>query len=141
MELDFTNLRRAIAALDDGLDVVKDQGWFGQQSVKVQNTLIAGVIQGFECAYELSFKMLRRQLEVESEVADEIDHMPFRDILRLAAEKGFIHNVDAWFKYRAMRNITSHTYDHEKAQHVYHGSMVFIDDARLLLKNLENRYA
>ena len=38
-----------------------------------------------------------------------------------------------------MRNITSHTYDHEKAQQVYEDTKLFIKDAVSLLKTLEGR--
>jgi Nucleotidyltransferase substrate binding protein like len=34
-------------------------------------------------------------------------------LLRHAAETGLIADVEAWFAYHAMRNITSHTYDEE----------------------------
>ena len=38
-----------------------------------------------------------------------------------------------------MRNTTAHTYDQKKAQQVYQGTLLFIDDARALLANLEAR--
>jgi hypothetical protein len=37
-----------------------------------------------------------------------------------------------------MRNITAHTYDHQKAQQVYEGTQAFMLDARLLLARLED---
>lgn len=40
--LDLSALQRALASLEDGLEVVSDSGWFSQQSPKVQNTLVAG---------------------------------------------------------------------------------------------------
>jgi hypothetical protein len=40
-----------------------------------------------------------------------------------------------------MRNITAHTYDHEKAQQVYQDTLIFIGDARALLRKLEARNA
>ena len=138
-KLDLGALRSAVASLEDGLEVVRDTGWFSQQSSKVQNTLIAGVIQNFEFVYEVGFKMLRRQIEREAASPTEVDESNFRDVLRVAAEKGLIGDVEAWFRYRQMRNITAHTYDHEKAQRVYEGTLVFIDDARALLANLEAR--
>ena len=138
-KLDLEPLRRALASLEDGLEVVSDAQWFNQQSDKVQNTLIAGVIQNFEFVYEIGFKMLRRQIEAEAASPTEVDESNFRDVLRVAAEKGLIADVEAWFRYRKMRNITAHTYDHEKAQRVYEGTLVFIDDARALLANLEAR--
>ena len=138
-KLDLEPLRRALASLEDGLDVVSDAQWFNQQSDKVQNTLIAGVIQNFEFVYEIGFKMLRRQIEAEAASPTDVDESNFRDVLRLAAEKGLIADVEAWFRYRQMRNTTAHTYNHEKAQQVYQGTLLFIDDAWALLANLEAR--
>lgn len=137
--LDLSALQRALTSLEDSLEVVSDSEWFNEQSLKVQNTLIAGVIQNFEFVYEVGFKMIKRRIELESASPDEVDQGSFRDVLRLAAEKGLIRDVEAWFGYRRMRNITAHTYDHEKAQQVYQGTLLFINDARALLTSLEAR--
>ena len=137
--LDLSALQRALTSLEDSLEVVSDSAWFNEQSLKVQNTLIAGVIQNFEFVYEVGFKMIKRQIELESASPDEVDQGSFRDVLRLAAEKGLIRDVEAWFGYRRMRNITAHTYDHEKARQVYQGTLLFINDARALLASLEAR--
>lgn len=138
-KLDLGALRSALASLEDGLEVVRDTSWFSQQTSKVQNTLIAGVIQNFEFVYEVGYKMLRRQIELEAASPADVDESNFRDVLRLAGEKGLITDVEAWFRYRQMRNITANTYDHEKAQKVYEGTLVFINDARALLASLEAR--
>ncbi len=137
--LDLSALQRALTSLEDSLEVVSDSEWFNEQSPKVQNTLIAGVIQNFEFVYEVGFKMIKRQIELESASPDEVDQGSFRDVLRLAAEKGLIQDVEAWFGYQRMRNITAHTYDHDKAQQVYQGTLLFINDARALLASLEAR--
>jgi nucleotidyltransferase substrate binding protein (TIGR01987 family) len=137
--LDLSALRNAVASLDAGLEVVGDSTWFNQQSPKVQNTLVAGVIQNFEFVYEISIKMVKRQIEIESASPDEVDKTDFRDILRVAAEKGIIADTEAWFTYRQMRNVTAHTYDHEKAQQTYQQTLTFISDARALLAKLEER--
>lgn len=138
--LDLSALRSAMASLDDGLAVVGDSNWFSQQDERVRNTLVAGVIQNFEFVYEISVKMLRRQLEAEADTPSEIDQAGFRDLLRLAAEKGLISDVEAWFGFRQMRNITAHTYDHAKAQQVYQGTQAFLTHARRLLLQLEARH-
>ena len=139
--LDLSALRDAVGSLEDGLEVASNSDWFNAQSSKVQNTLIAGVIQNFEFVYEISIKMVKRQIEAESASPDEVDETNFREVLRVAAEKGLIADVEAWFKYRKMRNITAHTYDHEKAQLVYQDTLIFIGDARALLHKLEVRNA
>lgn len=140
-KLDLTALQSAIASLGEGIAVANDEKWFYMQSQAVQNTLIAGVIQNFEFVYEISIKMLRRRLELDAASPSEIDQDNFRDLLRSAAEKGLIADVEAWFDYRKMRNATAHTYDHKKAQKVYQGTMAFIADANALLRKLEARNA
>jgi nucleotidyltransferase substrate binding protein (TIGR01987 family) len=130
-----------VQSLEDSLEVVSASDWFAAQSEKVQNTLVAGVIQNFEFVYELCIKMIRRQLELEAASPNEVDTLNFRNLLRAAGEKGMVDDVSAWFTYRELRNITSHTYDHEKAKQVWQRTLVFIDDARLLLQRLEARNA
>lgn len=137
--LDLSALRDAIRSFEDGIEVVGNNDWFSCQNEKVQNTLIAGVIQNFEFVYEICVKMLRRQLELESASPDEIDTTSFKDLLRLGGERGLLADVEAWFGYRQMRNITSHTYDHDKARKVWRQTLVFIEDARSLLRALEAR--
>jgi nucleotidyltransferase substrate binding protein (TIGR01987 family) len=139
--LDLTPLRNAVASLVDSLRVVDDTGWFTQQQPAVQNTLLAGVLQNFEFVYELSVKMLKRQLERESATPGEIDQLAFRDQLRVAHEKGLIADVEAWFRHRQMRGTTSHTYDQQKARQAYQNVAPFLLDARALLAALETRNA
>jgi nucleotidyltransferase substrate binding protein (TIGR01987 family) len=138
-KLDLSALRYAIVSLHEGISVVSDESWFKAQSKSVQNTLIAGVIQNFEFVYELSIKMIRRQIERDAASPTEADYSDFRDLLRTAAEKGLLADVEAWFEYRKMRNITAHTYDHNKAKRIYDGTLTFIADARALLETLDAR--
>lgn len=59
--------------------------------------------------------------------------------MRIAGEKGLIADVEAWFRYRKMRNLTSHAYDRAKALAVYRDTLTFIGDAKSLLAALEAR--
>jgi nucleotidyltransferase substrate binding protein (TIGR01987 family) len=140
-KLNLEPLHSALLSLENGLEVVSDAEWFTQQSDKVQNTLVAGVIQNFEIVYELGFKILRRQIEAEAASPDEVDTFNFRDVLRVGAEKGLIADVEAWLRYWQMRNITAHTYDQDKSRLVYQGTRLFLTDARALLAALEARHA
>jgi nucleotidyltransferase substrate binding protein (TIGR01987 family) len=139
--LDLSAMRNAVASLEGSLGVLGDCLWFDAQSPVVQNTLIAGVIQNFEFVYELSVKMLRRQIELESDRPAEVDSTSFRDMLRLAGEKGLIADVEAWFFYRRMHNMSSHTYDQAKAAQVCNDTLRFVGDARALLSILDARNA
>lgn len=138
-KLDLSSLNNAIDSLQEGISVVSDSAWFNAQSKAVQHTLVAGVIQNFEFVYEISIKMIRRYIEMNAASPVEVDHSDFRDLLRTAAEKGLLADVDAWFEYRKMRNITAHTYDHVKANQIYQKTLTFIHDAKNLLDALEAR--
>ena len=137
--LDLSALQSAITSFEDSLDVVSDAAWFEAQSPRVQNTLMAGVIQNFEFVFEISFKMIKRRIELDSATPDEIDTLSFREVLRVAGEKGMVDDVTAWFEYRKMRNITAHTYDHAKARQIYLGTAAFLADAKLLAARLAER--
>lgn len=137
--LDLSALRSALASLEGAIEVVSDTAWFDRQQANVQNTLIAGAVQNFEFVYEIGIKMIRRQIEIESASPAELDGAGFKDILRMAGEKGLVADVEAWFRYRRMRNLTSHTYDRDKAREVYHDTLAFFGDAKALLAGLEAR--
>jgi len=98
------------------------------------------MIQNFEFVYEISVKMIKRSLERDSANAREVDEMSFRDLLRHAGERGLIADVTAWLAYRAMRNTTAHTYDHDKAMQIYRQTPAFVADARALLARLDDRH-
>ena len=101
-------------------------------------TMQAGVIQNFEFAYELSWKMLRRQLK-EEEGAQEVSALSRKDIFRLAAKKNILDNPEAWFVFHQARNETSHTYNEKTAQAVYATALLFLPCAQTLLEQLEKR--
>ena len=69
----------------------------------------------------------------------KLNRAEYGGMLRTATEKGLIQNIDTWFEYRQMRNITSHTYDHEKAQQIYEMIRGFLKDASTLFHKLEQR--
>jgi nucleotidyltransferase substrate binding protein (TIGR01987 family) len=116
---------------------VDDRSWFDAQRSDVQQTLIAGVVQNFEFIYELCIKMIRRRLEIDAASPSEIDFSNFRDMMRTAAEKGLIADVDAWFGYRQLQNMTAHTYDVAKAQSVCQRAHDLLTDAQAVLRALE----
>lgn len=139
--LDFSSLRGAVASLGEGVSTVNDRSWYDVQTAAVRNLVLAGVIQNFEFAFELAFKMLRRQLENDADSPAEVDAASYRDVLRTAAERGLVDDVEAWIGFRQMRNMTSHTYDHARATQVWQGIPAFLEAAQALLGRLEARNA
>jgi nucleotidyltransferase substrate binding protein (TIGR01987 family) len=121
--LDLSALKKAVASLDAALARDKDE--FIRDSV----------IQRFEYTYELCWKFLARQLEIDVG-SEAVDRLSRRDLYRLGVEKGFLRDASVWFEYHTARNITSHTYNIEVAENVYDVAKRFISDARDLLSKL-----
>ena len=125
--LDFTPLEDALAQLADGLHAAEQPG--------ATELIRDGVIQRFEYSYELALKSIRRVLETV--FGDPVDQIPYNDVLRIASERGLIENVERWFTYRSARNKSSHTYDAAIAAEVFAVATPFLNDARILLHNLD----
>lgn len=140
MKLDLTPLENAIYQLAEALDLYDTEVTRNNPRYKVP--MRAATIQAFEFTYELSFKMIRRHLELGADNPEDIDRMSFNNVIRLAYGKNLLRSdLAAWMRYRQNRAITSHTYDENKARIVFEGAPDFLDEARYLLKRLqeENR--
>jgi nucleotidyltransferase substrate binding protein (TIGR01987 family) len=130
--IDLTSLRNALAQLEEALSL-----WGGQPADSVLKPhLRAAVIQSFEFTYELSLRMLRRVLIERALTADLVQDLSFNDLLRQGADTGLLQDPLAWRRWRAMRNVTSHTYNAEKAQAVASALDGFTIDAKALLHAL-----
>ncbi len=138
MKLDFTALNKAILSLSESISSTSDVDFMNSLTQAQQRTMKAGVIQHFEFTYELSWKMLRRQL-MQEEGKETIDGLNRKDLYRLAAQKRILDDPENWFVFHRARNETSHTYDEKIAKDVYDVSLLFILAAEKLLKNLEVR--
>jgi len=131
MTLDLSQLDKATQSLERAIIRAKKN--------EADEELRDAVIQRFEYTYELCWKMLKRQMEIDSTSPTTIDQLSFRDLFREATEKGFIDNPTSWFIYRDQRNITSHTYDEQKAEQVRTTAYEFLDAAKKLLIQLKQR--
>ena len=127
MKLELSSLEKALDSLKRVLLLEKD------------DVVRDSAIQRFKYTYELSIKMLRRKLEDMAESSIEIEQMGFKPLIRTGAEKGLIDDPVAWFGFREKRNITSHTYDEEKAELVYAILPSFADSASFVLNALKER--
>lgn len=128
--LDFSPLARAIARLDEGLT----RYLADTSDAQIRD----GLIQRFEFTYDLSTKMLRRTLEAAADIQEQIDQMSFPALIRTADEQNLLPGSwPEWRVYREMRNITSHTYDEEKALQVVQGIPGFLGEAQELLRRLQ----
>lgn len=103
----------------------------------LKNTLISGIIQNFEVVYELSWKFIKRNLEY-NETASEINALSRKNLYRYAYSKNMIKDIDTWFKFHALRNESSHTYNEAIANDIYKSIPVFLIETKYLLKYLED---
>ncbi|QIM67264.1 hypothetical protein A4G16_07735 [Mannheimia granulomatis] len=132
-------LEDAFQSLEQTMNQLSDTHWFNQQLPIVQDTLIAGAIQKFEFVYELSLKMIKRQLQQEAISIEDLQAYSFKDILRDALKSGLIDDMAKWVTFRDMRNITSHTYNQDKAIAVYSQIEDFLEYSRFLVEQLRLR--
>ena len=136
--LDLSSLRRAIHALAAVFAKSEDRVFMRQMDEVARSAIQAGVIQHFEIAYELSWKFMKRWLEINLSPA-VADGVPRRELFRMAAEQRLINDVEGWMRYHAARNLVAHTYVPEVAAQVYAITGEFGRDASGLLAALEAR--
>ncbi|HLC07122.1 MAG TPA: HI0074 family nucleotidyltransferase substrate-binding subunit [Candidatus Babeliales bacterium] len=91
----------------------------------------AGAIQAFEYCFELSWKMMKRLLEVRGKIGNSP-----REVFRMAALEGFIKNPEIWFDFIKKRNLTVHTYEEKEAQEVINVLPNFSQEINSFLKNI-----
>lgn len=130
--IDLSSLEKAHASLVGAMAVVTTD-----DTITVLKRDAA--IQRFEYTFELSYKMLKRYLELTSPSPATIDQVDFRELLRLGGEAGVVENVAEWFVFRDKRNITSHAYDEKKAKEVYDVIPAFIVASKSLLTALQSK--
>lgn len=137
MVIDYSPFEKAISQLEKSVSFYNSK--MAQESDELKEQFRAAVIQAFEYTYELAYKMIRRQLEQIVPNPSELKEMNFMDLIRSAHEAGLIQGVPDFRIYREKRNITSHTYDEDKAVEIVDVINPFIQDMRFLLNELKKR--
>lgn len=131
-KLDLTSFEKAIHSLEVALAAFQKQ--------PTDLFIRDASIQRFEYTYELCHKMLKRYLEITEPNSELIDQMQFAQLIRTGSERGLLLNGwDTWNKYRYARNLTSHTYNEDKAVEVCQAIPLFFEDAKFLLEKLHER--
>lgn len=131
MALNIQSLIMAQASLEKAIHRAKNE----PDDLEVRDACI----QRFEYTFELSVKTIKRFIEMEMPIYENLDQMNYRDLLRLAFEIGLIHGPESWFTFREARNQTSHAYDQNKAKAVFLIVLQFTRDAQYLIEQLEKR--
>jgi nucleotidyltransferase substrate binding protein (TIGR01987 family) len=134
MKLDITSLCNAAGRLRQGLARF--------ESEPTDEQIRDGLIQRFEFTYELSHKMLGRYLKETAASPDEIDRMPFADLIRAGNARGLLRSDwPAWRHFREMHARMNHTYDARSAAQVAAAIPAFLQEAEHLCAELQRRLA
>ena len=136
MKLELTSLESATASLERSIHAAAK--FEATLPPELRETVRSGIIQNFEVAYELSWKMMKRWLETNIS-AESVDGVTRRELFRLAAESRLLEDVDLWMGFHAARNITSHSYDNATAEEVSVRAEQFVAAAQSLLASLRAR--
>lgn len=134
MKLDVTPLKNALQQLETSLEYLYSD--MAKQDASLRIQFRNSAIQCFEFTYELSYKMIRRQLEQIMGIPDELRQMNFADFIRTAADAGLVTDVKRFLDYRHRRNLTSHSYNEKLAEEIISVLTSFVKDIHLLLTTL-----
>lgn len=130
--LDISPLRRAIERLDNGLERYRQD--ISDEQIR------DGLIQRFEFTYEISHRMLKRYLIATSPSPELYEQMSFQNLIRSGNEQNLLLGEwPDWKIFRDIRARTSHTYDQAVALNVVAAIPRFLQEARHLYQQLEER--
>ena len=136
MLLDLEPLKKAVDVLKRSLAVAHSEERMAPLDTETREVVRMGVVQGFEMAYEVCWKFMKRWLEAKYDPA-AVGSKTRRGIFLLAAENRLIGNVQRWMDFNQARNETSHTYDPATAEGVFCEASEFLAEAQKLLAALE----
>lgn len=140
MLLDLSSFEKALDSLRTALRVYESTEKSPETStdkVIEREMMRDGIIQRFEYTFELSWKMLKRYLEMYG--LEKPDGFSAKQLFRVGFERGLLREVEPWFVYLENRNHTSHTYNAETAERVYNVAKDFLQDAEFLLTKLQEK--
>jgi nucleotidyltransferase substrate binding protein (TIGR01987 family) len=139
MKLDLSSLRDAVGQLEKSLRYLHSRQAAEDPGLREQ--FRAATIQAFEYVYDLSARMVRRQLEQQALNPAEVRKLEFMALMRQAADAGLVSDPAAWHTFRELRNRTSHTYDADEAETVVASADAFLAEAKRVLSGLERKNA
>lgn len=106
-----------------------------EQALKIETPSIverAGIIQFFEMAFDLSWKLLK-----DFQQAEGYEVNSPRSAIKMAFQNGLVDEGHRWVQALEDRNLTTHTYNEETARLV---EQKIREDYYPLLVNLRNRF-
>lgn len=135
--LDLTALERCLATLERAHARLVATG-----PTDVDHDLFrAACVKEFELILEIVVKLLRKVLREYVTSTRELTTLPFKHILRLAAQHGLLSldEVDRWLLHRDNRNTSAHEYGMHFAEKIVANLPMFISDTHAVLATLRQQ--
>lgn len=133
--LNLDSFQKSIESLDEALKVYKNSGL--QLGSKEETLMRDGIIQRFEYTFELSWKTIKRYIEMYG--LEKVDGFTNKQLFRVAFEQGLIKDSETWLDYLKRRNLASHVYDEVIAKQVYEKISEFLVDVLFLFEQLKEK--
>lgn len=134
-QLDISPLEDAIDQLRKAIDFSTSD--LAKSDAELFEQFRNSTVQCYEFTFELSWKFIKRKIELEHPSPDQVDRWGYKELIREAAVRGLIRSPDLWFDFRRYRNLSSHTYDRSKANQVYSSASDLLDASTFLLTQLK----
>jgi nucleotidyltransferase substrate binding protein (TIGR01987 family) len=135
-KLDITSLQKAYQAYKNALNLALNLESNPLEQFYIKETIRTSLIHHFEILYELSWKSMKRYIEIDH---GHEDNLTRRGLFRQIGEKGLIDDFYKWMEFHKSRNLTSHTYDEEIAEKVYITTKEFDKYAKNFILILEKQ--
>jgi len=111
----FSNYCKALAKLKETVSYIEANVDDRENEPVLDDILKQGLIQSFEYTHELAWKVIKDFFTNQGNP----NITGSRDATREAFQFGLIADGEAWMDMIKSRNLTSHTYDAETANHIY----------------------
>ena len=117
----FSNYRKALKKLNQAIEVIRlneeeENEDPQEQKIAIDEMLKEGLIQRFEYTHELAWNVMKDYAEYQGNNNAKAS----RDATREAFKMGLIDHADDWMDMVKSRNDTSHTYNSETAEDIFH---------------------
>lgn len=111
----FSNYRKTLSKLSETVSYIEATANDRENESVLDDILKQGLIQSFEYTHELAWKVIKDFFSDQGNP----NITGSRDATREAFQFGLITDGEAWMDMIKSRNLTSHTYDEDTANHIY----------------------
>ncbi len=99
------------------------------------------LVKRFEYTYSTLLSTLKKYFSTKPFVTEKVEELNFNEMVRTANQFNLLKsNLETWTKFRAMRNMTAHSYDEATALKIIESLPEFCDEVTFLIKKLKDEF-